>query len=174
MPAHLSRRALIGAALAILPGAALAQTQSPETWKTYFNDRYGTSISYPSRFKPGPPADANDGLRFAAADGAELAVWGAFNALEHDIAGLEEFLRESLKDDEKITYRAAGKSWLVLSGTRGERLFYKRYLLSHRNEVENAFEISYPAALAAAYDPIVTRIAKSLKAGRGYQTSGKP
>jgi serine/threonine-protein kinase len=101
-------------------------------------------------------------------------VWGSFNALEHDIAGLEAFLREKAKDGEKITYRAAGKNWLVLSGTRGDRLFYTRYLLSHRNEVENAFKISYPAALAATYDPIVTRMSKSLKAGRGYQTSGRP
>jgi serine/threonine-protein kinase len=172
MPPSLSRRALIGAALAMLPAAAIAQPR--ETWKSYFNDRYGTSIAYPSRFKPGRPPDNNDGQSFTADDGAELAVWASYNALEHDIAGLEEFLRESQKDGEKITYRAAGKNWLVLSGTQGDRLFYMRYLLSHRNELENAFKISYPAALAATYDPIVARISKSLKAGRGFQTSGTP
>ena len=168
----ISRRVLIGAALAALPCAAFAQTG--ETWKTYSNDRFGTSISYPTRFKPGRPPDNNDGLSFNAGDGAELAVWGSLNVLEHDVAGLEAFLREGLKADEKITYRAAGKNWLVLSGTRGDRLFYRRYLLSHRNEVQNAFEISYPAALATSYDPIVARISKSLKAGRGYQVTGAP
>ena len=90
--------------------------------------------------------------------------------LEHDVAGLEAFLRENPKPDERITYRAAGKNWLVLSGTRGERIFYTRYAFSHRNEVVNAFEISYPASLATSYDPIVARIAKSLRSGRGYQT----
>ena len=34
------------------------------------------------------------------------------------------FLRENLDAGERITYRAAGKNWLVLSGTRGERIFY--------------------------------------------------
>ena len=102
-------------------------------------------------------------------------MWGSFNVQEHDIAGLEAFLREGLEKDEKITYRAAGKNWLVLSGTQGDdKVFYTRYLLSHRNEVENAFRISYPASLAATYDPIVARISKSLKPGRGFQTKGKP
>jgi hypothetical protein len=172
MPEYITRRALIGAALATISGGAFAQPR--ETWKTYFNSRYGTSIAYPSRFKPGRPPDADDGLSFTADDGAKLAVWGSFNALEHDVAGLEAFLREDPKEGEKVTYRAAGRNWVVLSGTRGDRLFYKRYVLSHRNEVENAFEISYSAALATAYGPIVARLAKSLRAGRGYQTKGAP
>jgi hypothetical protein len=172
MTGQISRRALIGAAFATIPCAAFGQTG--ERWKTYLNDRFGVSISYPTRFKPGTPPDNNDGLRFTAADGAAFAVWGSFNALEHDVAGLEAFLRENPKDGETITYRAAGKNWLVLSGTRGDQLFYTRYLLSHRNEVENAFKITYPAALATSYDPIVTRMSKSLKAGRGYQTPGAP
>ena len=71
---------------------------------------------------------------------------------------------------ERITYRAAGRNWLLRSGTRGERIFYTRYAFSHRNEIVNAFLISYPSGLATSYDPIVARIAKSLRSGRGYQT----
>jgi hypothetical protein len=177
MPAHISRRALIGAALTTISCGAVAQpraTSTPETWKTYFNDRYGTTIDYPTRFKPGPPPDNNDGQSFTADDGAELAVWGSLNALDHDVAGLEAFLRENPKEGETITYRAAGKNWLVLSGTRKDGVFYARYLFSHKSEVVNAFRIIYPAALASAYGPIVARLAKSLHAGRGYQTTGAP
>jgi hypothetical protein len=172
MPGHISRRALIGAALAAMPCSSFAQPR--EVWKTYFNDRYGTSIAYPARFKPGPPPDNNDGQSFTADDGAQLAVWGSLNALEHDVAGLEAFLRENPKEGETITYRAAGKNWLVLSGTRKDQVFYARHLFSHKGEVVNAFQISYPAALASAYNPIATRIAKSLKPGRGYQIKGAP
>jgi hypothetical protein len=111
---------------------------------------------------------------FAADDGAQLAVWGSLNALEHDVAGLEAFLRENPKESETITYRAAGKNWLVLSGTRQDQVFYARHQFSHKGEVVNAFEIRYPATLASAYGPIVARLAKSLHAGRGYQTTGAP
>jgi len=101
-------------------------------------------------------------------------VWGSLNVMEHDVAGLEAFLRENLEADERVTYRAAGRNWLVLSGTQDGRVFYKRYAFSHRNEIVNAFALSYPAALTASYDPIVARIAKSLRAGRAYQIPGNP
>ena len=55
-------------------------------------------------------------------------MWGSLNVEEHDIAGLEAFLRESADADERITYRAAGANWLVLSGLRGDSVFYTRYL----------------------------------------------
>ena len=162
----ISRRALLAVAVVALPASAVAQ----ENWATYRNPRFGTTIDYPARFRPGRPPENNDGLSFAAADGATLRVWGSLNVMGHDVAGLEAFLRENLDAGERITYRAAGGNWLVLSGTRGERIFYTRYAFSRRNEIVNAFEISYPRALAANYDPIVARLAKSLRSGTGYQT----
>ena len=166
----ISRRTLLCAIVALPASVAAQEASSQEIWATYRNPRFGTTIEYPARFRPGRPPDNNDGLSFVAADGATLSVWGSLNVMEHDIAGLEKFLRESLDAGERITYRAAGRNWLVLSGTRGERVFYKRHALSHRNEIVNAFEISYPGSLATSYDPIVARISKSLRSGRGYQT----
>ena len=167
----ISRRTLLSAAIVALPASVAAQKASAqENWATYRNPRFGTTIEYPARFRPGRPPDNNDGLSFAAADGATLSVWGSLNVMEYDIAGLEKFLRENLDAGERITYRAAGRNWLVLSGARGERVFYKRHALSHRDEIVNGFEISYPGSLATRYDPIVARISKSLRSGRGYQT----
>jgi len=174
------RRLLLGALmLAATQGASAQQRETlrealPETWKTYVNDRFGTSIEYPSRFEPGRPPDNNDGQGFSAADGGELLVWGSLNALQLDLKGLEAFVRENPPAGQRITYRAAGSNWFVLSGRRGDRIFYARYILSHRNEIQNAVEISYPARLAATYDPIAARISKSLKPGKGYDTTGAP
>src|SRR5262245_26998849 len=164
------RLALFFIALTILPDVARAQ----EAWAIYRNDRFGTTIDYPTRFRPGRPPENNDGLSFTAADGATLSVWGSLNALEHDVAGLEAFARENPKDGEQVTYRATGKNWLVLSGTRGDRVFYQRHLFSHRNEIINAFEISYPAALRASYDPVVARLSRTLRPGRSVQVPGNP
>ena len=164
------RLALLWVALTFLPDVAQAQ----ETWTTYRNTRFGTTIDYPNRFRPGRPPDNNDGQSFTSGDGATLSVWGSLNVEERDIAALEEFVRRAAESGQRITYQAGGKNWFVLSGTRGSNLFYTRYTLSHRNEVENAFEIVYPAELASAYDPIVARLSKSLRAGRGYQIPGKP
>jgi hypothetical protein len=165
----ISRRLLLAATLAALPYRAGAA----EGWANYQNARYGTTLEYPRRFRPGPEPDGGDGLTLSAPDGATLRVWGSLNVDERDIAGLEAFLREAAGEDERITYRAAGTSWLALSGLRGGNLFYQRHLLSHRGEVINAFDITYPAALKAEYDPIVARLARSLKGGRGVQVPGR-
>jgi hypothetical protein len=166
----ISRRLLLAAALVALATDASAQ----EAWTTYRNARFGTSVEYPTRFRPGRPPENNDGLSLTAGDGATLSLWGSLNVMEHDVAGLEAFLRENPKDGEQITYRASGNNWLVLSGTRGDRIFYQRHLFSHRSEIVNAFEISYPAALRASYDPIVGRLSRTLRPGRSIQVPGNP
>jgi hypothetical protein len=164
------RLLLLSALLMALPSFAAAQ----DRWTTYHNTRFGTAIAYPSRFKPGRPPDNNDGQSFTADDGAKLSVWGSLNVEEQDLAGIEKFVRDNLREGERITYRTAGPNWFVLSGTRGETIFYKRYVLSHRNEIVNGFEITYPASAASGYNPIVARLSKSLRAGRAYQVKGAP
>jgi hypothetical protein len=164
------RPLLLSAFLMALPSVAAAQ----DRWTTYRNTRFGTSIEYPSRFHAGRPPDNNDGQSFTAPDGARLSVWGSLNVEGQDIAGVEKFVRENPEQGERITYRTAGRNWFVLSGTRGKAIFYKRYVLSHRKQIVNAFEITYPARVAADYTAIVARLSKSLRPGRGYQIEGAP
>src|SRR6185436_1797078 len=110
-----------------------------------------TTIDRPRGFRPGPKPDINEALTFTSSDAATLRVWGSLNVENRDIAGLEAFLREGRDADARITYRAVRANRLVLSGVRGDNVFYQCYLLSHRGEVINAFDITYPTALRAKY-----------------------
>jgi hypothetical protein len=171
--ALLARAAL---SLAMLAIAAVGQALAPriamaDDWRTYHNDRYGTTIDYPSLFKPGPPPEADDGLKFSSPDGAEFSVFASFNALGFDLAGLQDFIKENLAAGAVITYRAHGDDWFVISGTQGsDRIFYERHLLSHGDEMTEGFVMSYPASLKQKYDPIVARMSKSFHPGKGLQT----
>src|SRR5690348_10551026 len=51
---------------------------------SYTNARFGYTLIYPNdRFTPQPEAENGDGRHFTARSGAaDLAVWGAYNALE--------------------------------------------------------------------------------------------
>ena len=73
-----------------------------------------------------------------------------------------------------VTYQAHGDDWFVISGTKGDGIFYERYMLSHGKEMAEGFVegfvMSYPAALKQTYDPIVARMAKSFRSGTGFQT----
>ena len=45
--------------------------------------------------------------------------------------------------------------------------------MSHGKEMTESFVASYPAGLKQKYDPIVARMSKSFRAGRGFQTPEK-
>jgi len=150
---------------------AAAQTSSAPNWRTYQNDRYGTTIDYPDLFKAEPPPDNDDGRRFKSADGAEFAVFASYGALDFDRAGYQKYILEKFGPGKAVTYQAHGDDWFVISGTEGDGIFYERYMLSHGKAMGfvEGFVMSYPAVLKKTYDPIVARMAKSFRSGSGFQ-----
>jgi hypothetical protein len=162
----ISRRTVLLMPAAAIAAAAPARAQ--KAWKTYRNARFGTSIDYPAdRFHPLPPPANGDGLRFEARDGARFTVSAIRNIDDDTLAEVEKSYLADREAGETITYCDKGPDWFVLSGTRGGMIFYERHLLSHRNALINTFDISYPARLKSTYDPIVTRMSRSLRPGVG-------
>lgn len=173
MQGRISRRTLVGAALVALPHTALAKPR--EVWTTYTNSRFGTSIQYPRRFRPKQPPESDDGLAFTAPDGARLRVWGALNVRELEQDDLERYERENHGAGESIFGADRGDRWFSLVGRRGPTdFFYRHYLLSHGNALINAFEVTYRQDLKTEYEPIIARIAKSLRPGRAREIKGTP
>jgi hypothetical protein len=150
---------------------AAAQTSGTPHWRTYQNDRYGTTIDYPDLFKAEPPPDNDDGRRFKSADGAEFAVFASYGALDFDRAGYQKYILEKLGPGNAVTYQAHGDDWFVISGTKGDGIFYERYMLPHGKAMGfvQGFVMAYPAARKETYDPIVARMAKSFRSGSGFQ-----
>ncbi len=162
---------LVMAALcAFAPAMLLANSAHADNWLTYHNDRYGTTIDYPNQFKAEPPPGSDDGRTFKSADGARFSVYASYNALDFDVAKFQDSTLKNLDPSEAVTYKAHGDNWFVISGTKGSDIFYERHLLSHGGQMTEGFSISYPAAAKQSYDPIVARMAKSFRAGRGYQS----
>jgi hypothetical protein len=158
---------VLAGAMMLAPG----QTAAQKEWKTYKNERFGTTIEYPSdKFIPQPPPENGDGLRFITTDGAEFTISAINNVLDQNLAAIEASALKDRPLDEKITYRDRGPNWIVLSGTKADVIFYERRLLSHRGRIINDFEIIYPARLKSIYDPTVTRMSKSFRAGVGINT----
>jgi hypothetical protein len=63
---------------------ALATLTASACADSYENARFGYHLTYPTGlFAPQPESDNGDGRHFKARNGgADIAVWGAFNALE--------------------------------------------------------------------------------------------
>jgi hypothetical protein len=141
-----------------------------DQWLIYQNDRYGTTIDYPDQFKAAPPPGADDGRTFTSADGAEFSVYASYNALNFDLAKYEDFTLKNLDSSRVVTSTARGSNWFVMSGTKGDSVFYERHLLSHGGQMTEGFSMTYPAAANRTYDPIVARMAKSFRSRKGFQS----
>lgn len=138
---------------------------SQSDWATYGNARFGTLIDYPSDvFSQRDPASANnDGRRFHSDDGrAQLSVYASYN-VEADTP--QRYVTKY--PDDKVSFRRVTKDFFAVSGRRGDDIFYRRCNFVGRDDgTIHCFEISYPAADKAAFDPIVERMGKSLREGK--------
>jgi serine/threonine-protein kinase len=152
-------------ALAAVP--ALAQ----QRWRTYFNGRFGTTAQVPADWRPGREPENGDGLVFTSPDGeASITVFGGL----HVLGSVKEHMDMIAAGNagETVTYVRRDRRAVVVSGTRGQRIFYQRSILACRDTIWHTVAIEYPAARKSAFDALVARAAGSLRQGRSWQVKG--
>ena len=158
-----NRTGLALATLLAFAPAAAAQTR----WATYANARFGTTADYPADLftRRDPEPENGDGVRLHTADDrATLTIYGHYNS-ENDTPAR---YYDSIVDKTGVTYRHVTRSSYVASGQRGTDIFYERcnFRRGDRATVD-CFALTYPAGEKKAWDAIVARIGKSLRAGKG-------
>ncbi|MGB6731229.1 MAG: hypothetical protein WBE84_08720 [Xanthobacteraceae bacterium] len=99
---------------------------------------------------------------------ADFAVWASYFALDLTLAKYRDYIVKNLDPSSTVTYETRGKNWFVISGTKTGNIFYEKHLLSHG--MNEDFVMSYPASAKQVYDPIVARMAKSFRSGKGFQS----
>ena len=129
---------------------------------TYTNERFGTSATFPADIftQQQEPPENGDGLTWQSADGASLAIFGSYNALDETPRSRQATAKAA--GERELTYSKAGKNWLVLSGFEGNVVFYERYLFGASGTV-HGLVLKYPRSHKAKYDPLTGKIATSLK-----------
>ena len=151
----LSRRLVLAVA------ASVTRPARAESWRRYRDPYVGTRIDYPDRFRPDPTHEQANGARFVSGDGATFLVHGRLNAGGRSLAELQSLVLESLGPEERVTYRAQGRNWFVLSGFEGAQILYEKHVLSGGGRFVHTFVLTYPEAQRRAYDAIVTRMSRS-------------
>jgi len=163
----LTRLVLSSAFILAICLTALAQAPA---WERYENARFGFRIELPlGQFAPETPSDNGDGISLSEVGGqGQIDVFGSYNVDDSDLGALAALLENSERVRE-VTYRARGRSWLVLSGYyadqgAGDIIFYAKFMFNADRSAVSALEVSYPRAEKDRYDAIVTRLEKSLSA----------
>lgn len=156
---------ILAALVFLLSTATAAQAGG---WQTYRNDRFGATADIPAGWRMGEAPENDDGRVFTSPDGrTTITVSGIFVVLPR-FQEIEILTKPNA--GETVDYTRQGRNWVVVSGRKGDRIFYKRSLLSCGGAVWNTVYLDYPAAEKAAFDPIVAHVAGSLRGGKGYGT----
>lgn len=156
--------------LAVAAGVLLApiraDAQSAD-WTNLRDDRFGVSITYPAGMFVPAKLDEPGMRAFRSDDGKAKFLVGARDNGKGDSP--ESFRRSLLKNPGRysdVTYRPSGGNWFVLSGFRGDEVYYEKIAFSCDRQVVNVFAISYPVADRDRYDHVVERMEDSFHAGR--------
>ena len=145
------------AALLVMGSVVLGRA---EEFARYCNGRFGFCVEYPARLVLEPEPDNGDGRRFHDNAGFLMIASGINNATGDT---LESETRSQAVDFDRITYRARGRDWFVLSGNKGSHILYRKTFIGP-GAVNHLF-FEYPAALNRTYNPVVTRISRSFQPG---------
>lgn len=149
--------------IAVLAASAGAVAQG---WQIHSDPEYGTTALYPGHiFSPVPSPDI-PGQSFLSADGRARMAIGAWDNEGNESPAVYRDRLLADPNHPNITYHPKGRSWFVVSGYRGDNIYYEKVMYSCGWRVVNAFGIVYPVSDRAIYDPIVERMEDSFRPGR--------
>jgi len=155
------------AALSAVSGAEaqIRGRQPALDWQTFLVPEFGTTVEYPASIFSVPDGKAEKGLgqRFNSADGrAVLTIYTRENAAGDTPAS---YLRNNLRTGRNVLdYERVTRSFFAISSERRGLIFYSRCNFSTESGgAIHCFDLVYPQEEKRAWDPVVTRISRSLR-----------
>jgi hypothetical protein len=152
------KRSLLAFLLMLLPVQALAQE-----WQRFGIERYGFIFDLPPDFALTKRSENGDGATFQGMDGAFLAIWGADLEKQNFRAEIENRMRLDEAEGWNLTYKRVTPNWASYSGIKDGQIRYVR-AITVCDDRAAVFLIDYSREDKIPYDPIVTRMVRSLKA----------
>ncbi len=138
-------------------------------WDRYVNPRFGYSAIYPADvFSQSDESQDGEGRTFISADSrAKFIVFATYNTQNISLEQYRATILNNFPGYERLIYGPKGANWFVLSGERGENIYYQKVLFSCGGRVINAFALNYPVFKRSLFDPIVTVIEKNFQSASG-------
>jgi hypothetical protein len=166
-PALAAFRAVTGAVA--ISAACAAGAVAAESWTTYRNDRFGYTLTYPSSvFQPDKTSKDGGGQVFLNQQGnAKVVVNGAVNDEGFTPTEYRKTILKEFAGYDQLDYSPQGQTWFVLSGYRGDAIYYQKVMFSCGGKVINALSVTFPRAEKPFYEGLVERMEDNFKPGSG-------
>jgi hypothetical protein len=143
---------------------ALVTTSADAQRRPHGPRPYGIASIVPPDWKLQPPDATWRGKRFVSPDGSSWLV--VYNA-PADISPAEHMRWVESAPGERITYERRGGGWIVVSGYKRDRIFYRKAMLACGNKSWHHIAFEYPAENKRAFDRLVTLTSRALKLHEG-------
>jgi hypothetical protein len=161
MRANMFQAVIAALALVVPAGTAAA------SWALQTDGDLGLRYSYPAEVFSPLKGDGKPYFHYFASQAADakflVGAWN--NARRQSPEGLKSWLIENVGGYDETTYRPKGRSWFVLSGYRGDSVYYEKVMFSCGGSLVNVFAITYPVDQRNMYDPIVERMEDTFRPG---------
>jgi hypothetical protein len=129
-------------------------------WLTLTDPDSGTSLEYPRGIFAAHEYSEGHLVLHTRDQRAVLKIYTEVQKGQTPSDKLKEALQ--IRGEVTVDYSRAAGSFFAVSGTRGDQTFYTRCNLA--DGYFHCFDLIYPTRETAAWDAIVTRISRSLKA----------
>jgi hypothetical protein len=114
------------------------------------------------------PPDPNwSGRRYLSPDGTASVAFYSAAADQEPIAAHMKAV--AFADGEEVNYLRAEREWIVVSGLKGERIFYRKAALACGGKSWHHVAFEYPVAAKRSMDGLVTFVSRALD---DYENSG--
>lgn len=160
-----SRILLFVAILWSLALAPVTASAALSEWSSARDPDLGFSYSYPNFLFTRIEGDGKPSFHYFASEDAKFLVGGWNNAAGQSPESFKRWVMEHVGGYDELTYRPRGRSWFVLSGYRGDQIYYEKVMFSCGGELVSVFAITYPVSRRDVYDPVVERMENTFKPG---------
>jgi hypothetical protein len=136
-------------------------------WQNYQNPRFGTQAVLPKSWVFKRDINDGEGAMFTSPNGQADAVILASRAQPDDARTFQ-----SADKGERVTYRFRKGNVIVMSGYKGDLIFYRKHVLGCSGRIWNHLLVTYPVNAKKLFDPVLHKMVFSLKAGRDSNCQG--
>jgi len=128
----------------------------------------GFAFSYPGELFQEIEGDGKPSFHYFASESsdAKFLVGGWNNRAQQTPESFKRWLIANAGGYDEVTYRPRGRSWFVLSGYRGDQIYYEKVMFSCSGRVVTVFAVTYPVAQRKLFDPVVERMEDTFRPGR--------
>ena len=160
---------LLGFVVAVTTLAASTPLKATTSrWSSERDAGLGFTYSYPKALFSRTEGDGKPSFHYFVSEDndAQFLVGGWNNAEGQTPEAFKRWLFANAGGYDELTYRPRGRSWFVLSGYRGDSIYYEKVMFSCGGRVVNVLAITYPTAQRDLYDPIVEHMENTFQPGR--------